>query len=191
MARGSLSLVYNPFLFTFDAHVLYTVLFLLSAWRGVGTEGSTVQTSQTPAAPCSSTFTPWTGILSSAGKQRNLKERACWWWRRRSNSMFKSLSRYTVLFICSVKTCCSCYFLTSGRCCAVCRYFDVPMEILPKVRSSSEIYGWMVSSVNLHCLFCVSSALQWSCLCFEIDLIGPDLLTFSSSFKSSRAVHPW
>uniref|UniRef100_A0A7N6B659 glycerol kinase n=1 Tax=Anabas testudineus TaxID=64144 RepID=A0A7N6B659_ANATE len=29
----------------------------------------------------------------------------------------------------------------------LCRYFDVPMEILPKVRSSSEIYGWMVSSV--------------------------------------------
>uniref|UniRef100_A0A8C4HTN2 Probable glycerol kinase n=1 Tax=Dicentrarchus labrax TaxID=13489 RepID=A0A8C4HTN2_DICLA len=28
----------------------------------------------------------------------------------------------------------------------LCRYFDVPMEILPKVRSSSEIYGWMVSS---------------------------------------------
>uniref|UniRef100_A0A7N5ZW37 glycerol kinase n=1 Tax=Anabas testudineus TaxID=64144 RepID=A0A7N5ZW37_ANATE len=25
----------------------------------------------------------------------------------------------------------------------LCRYFDVPMEILPKVRSSSEIYGWM------------------------------------------------
>lgn len=36
---------------------------------------------------------------------------------------------------------------------ASCRYFDVPMEILPKVRSSSEIYGWMVSSDNLHCLF--------------------------------------
>uniref|UniRef100_A0A8D0ABJ5 glycerol kinase n=1 Tax=Sander lucioperca TaxID=283035 RepID=A0A8D0ABJ5_SANLU len=28
----------------------------------------------------------------------------------------------------------------------LCRYFDVPMEILPKVRSSSEIYGWMKSS---------------------------------------------
>lgn len=25
------------------------------------------------------------------------------------------------------------------------RYFDVPIEILPAVRSSSEIYGWMVS----------------------------------------------
>ncbi|KAF3695175.1 Glycerol kinase [Channa argus] len=25
----------------------------------------------------------------------------------------------------------------------LCRYFDVPMEILPKVKSSSEIYGWM------------------------------------------------
>uniref|UniRef100_A0A8C5AZ21 glycerol kinase n=1 Tax=Gadus morhua TaxID=8049 RepID=A0A8C5AZ21_GADMO len=28
----------------------------------------------------------------------------------------------------------------------LCRYFDVPMDILPKVRSSSEIYGCMVSS---------------------------------------------
>uniref|UniRef100_A0A7N8WN29 glycerol kinase n=1 Tax=Mastacembelus armatus TaxID=205130 RepID=A0A7N8WN29_9TELE len=28
----------------------------------------------------------------------------------------------------------------------LCRYFDVPMEILPKVKSSSEIYGWMKSS---------------------------------------------
>ncbi|XP_068581334.1 glycerol kinase-like isoform X2 [Cebidichthys violaceus] len=28
----------------------------------------------------------------------------------------------------------------------LCRYFDVPMEILPQVRSSSEIYGWMKSS---------------------------------------------
>ncbi|XP_017294830.2 glycerol kinase isoform X2 [Kryptolebias marmoratus] len=27
----------------------------------------------------------------------------------------------------------------------LCRYFDVPMEILPKVRSSSEIYGWVKS----------------------------------------------
>uniref|UniRef100_A0AAX7U7M8 Probable glycerol kinase n=1 Tax=Astatotilapia calliptera TaxID=8154 RepID=A0AAX7U7M8_ASTCA len=25
----------------------------------------------------------------------------------------------------------------------LCRYFDIPMEILPSVRSSSEIYGWM------------------------------------------------
>lgn len=29
------------------------------------------------------------------------------------------------------------------------RYFDVPMEILPEVRSSSEIYGWMVRAVHL------------------------------------------
>ncbi|KAM8855925.1 glycerol kinase-like isoform 1-T1 [Spinachia spinachia] len=28
----------------------------------------------------------------------------------------------------------------------LCRYFDVPMEVLPRVRSSSEIYGWMKSS---------------------------------------------
>lgn len=28
----------------------------------------------------------------------------------------------------------------------LCRYFDVPIEILPAVRSSSEIYGWMKSS---------------------------------------------
>uniref|UniRef100_A0A8C6NP97 Probable glycerol kinase n=1 Tax=Nothobranchius furzeri TaxID=105023 RepID=A0A8C6NP97_NOTFU len=27
----------------------------------------------------------------------------------------------------------------------LCRYFDIPMEILPNVRSSSEIYGWMNS----------------------------------------------
>ncbi|XP_035769269.1 glycerol kinase-like [Neolamprologus brichardi] len=27
----------------------------------------------------------------------------------------------------------------------LCRYFDIPMEILPSVRSSSEIYGWMKS----------------------------------------------
>uniref|UniRef100_A0A671RGH8 glycerol kinase n=1 Tax=Sinocyclocheilus anshuiensis TaxID=1608454 RepID=A0A671RGH8_9TELE len=27
----------------------------------------------------------------------------------------------------------------------LCKYFDIPMEILPKVRSSSEIYGLMVS----------------------------------------------
>uniref|UniRef100_A0AAQ6AJC5 Probable glycerol kinase n=1 Tax=Amphiprion ocellaris TaxID=80972 RepID=A0AAQ6AJC5_AMPOC len=31
----------------------------------------------------------------------------------------------------------------------LCRYFDVPMEILPKVRSSSEIYGCMVSADKL------------------------------------------
>uniref|UniRef100_A0A7N8XW96 Probable glycerol kinase n=1 Tax=Mastacembelus armatus TaxID=205130 RepID=A0A7N8XW96_9TELE len=34
----------------------------------------------------------------------------------------------------------------------LCRYFDVPMEILPKVKSSSEIYGWMVSPDNPHSL---------------------------------------
>uniref|UniRef100_A0A8C5F6B2 glycerol kinase n=1 Tax=Gadus morhua TaxID=8049 RepID=A0A8C5F6B2_GADMO len=28
----------------------------------------------------------------------------------------------------------------------LCKYFDIPMEILPKVRSSSEIYGLMVSA---------------------------------------------
>ncbi|XP_041858123.1 glycerol kinase-like isoform X2 [Melanotaenia boesemani] len=27
----------------------------------------------------------------------------------------------------------------------ICRYFEVPMNILPKVRSSSEIYGWVKS----------------------------------------------
>lgn len=29
------------------------------------------------------------------------------------------------------------------------RYFDIPMEILPKVRSSSEIYGLMVSWISV------------------------------------------
>uniref|UniRef100_A0A668A7C6 Probable glycerol kinase n=1 Tax=Myripristis murdjan TaxID=586833 RepID=A0A668A7C6_9TELE len=38
----------------------------------------------------------------------------------------------------------------------LCRYFDIPMEILPKVRTSSEIYGWMVSPDNLQIkLLCV------------------------------------
>ncbi|TKS67530.1 Glycerol kinase [Collichthys lucidus] len=41
----------------------------------------------------------------------------------------------------------------------LCRYFDVPMEILPKVRSSSEIYGWM-------CLGDQSAALVGQ-MCFE------------------------
>uniref|UniRef100_A0A9J8AN91 glycerol kinase n=1 Tax=Cyprinus carpio carpio TaxID=630221 RepID=A0A9J8AN91_CYPCA len=31
----------------------------------------------------------------------------------------------------------------------LCKYFDIPMEILPKVRSSSEIYGLMNISSNL------------------------------------------
>uniref|UniRef100_A0A6Q2YAA9 glycerol kinase n=1 Tax=Esox lucius TaxID=8010 RepID=A0A6Q2YAA9_ESOLU len=31
----------------------------------------------------------------------------------------------------------------------LCKYFDIPMEILPKVRSSSEIYGLMVSPGSL------------------------------------------
>ncbi|CAG5865877.1 unnamed protein product [Menidia menidia] len=29
----------------------------------------------------------------------------------------------------------------------LCRYFDIPMDILPEVRSSSEIYGWMKSGL--------------------------------------------
>lgn len=48
-------------------------VFFLSAWRGAAKEGSTVRTSQTPVAPCSSTFTPWTGILNSAGQQHCLQ----------------------------------------------------------------------------------------------------------------------
>uniref|UniRef100_A0A3B4GFL9 Probable glycerol kinase n=1 Tax=Pundamilia nyererei TaxID=303518 RepID=A0A3B4GFL9_9CICH len=36
----------------------------------------------------------------------------------------------------------------------LCRYFDIPMEILPSVRSSSEIYGWMVSSDTPHSTLC-------------------------------------
>uniref|UniRef100_A0A4W6E595 Probable glycerol kinase n=1 Tax=Lates calcarifer TaxID=8187 RepID=A0A4W6E595_LATCA len=51
----------------------------------------------------------------------------------------------------------------------LCRYFDVPMEILPKVRSSSEIYGWMVSSDNQSSLFCLGdqSAALVGQMCFK------------------------
>uniref|UniRef100_A0A672PM10 glycerol kinase n=1 Tax=Sinocyclocheilus grahami TaxID=75366 RepID=A0A672PM10_SINGR len=35
----------------------------------------------------------------------------------------------------------------------LCKYFDIPMEILPKVRSSSEIYGLMVSEDDVICIF--------------------------------------
>lgn len=43
-------------------------------------------------------------------------------------------------------TCRSSHVQFVTTCCgAAFRYFDVPMEILPKVRSSSEVYGWMVS----------------------------------------------
>uniref|UniRef100_A0A8K9X3L3 glycerol kinase n=1 Tax=Oncorhynchus mykiss TaxID=8022 RepID=A0A8K9X3L3_ONCMY len=50
----------------------------------------------------------------------------------------------------------------------LCKYFDIPMEILPKVRSSSEIYGLMVSP---HCL-CVNclgdqSAALVGQMCFQ------------------------
>uniref|UniRef100_A0A8C7ZS82 glycerol kinase n=1 Tax=Oryzias sinensis TaxID=183150 RepID=A0A8C7ZS82_9TELE len=41
----------------------------------------------------------------------------------------------------------------------LCRYFDIPMEILPDVRSSSEVYGWM-------CLGDQSAALVGQ-MCFE------------------------
>uniref|UniRef100_A0A672ZWE5 glycerol kinase n=1 Tax=Sphaeramia orbicularis TaxID=375764 RepID=A0A672ZWE5_9TELE len=51
----------------------------------------------------------------------------------------------------------------------LCRYFDIPMEILPKVRSSSEIYGLVVSSdkhcVYMHCLGDQSAALVGQ-MCF-------------------------
>lgn len=43
----------------------------------------------------------------------------------------------------------------TDSCCAPFRYFDIPMEILPSVRSSSEIYGWMVSSDTPHSTLCV------------------------------------
>uniref|UniRef100_A0A9J7ZLB3 Probable glycerol kinase n=1 Tax=Cyprinus carpio carpio TaxID=630221 RepID=A0A9J7ZLB3_CYPCA len=43
----------------------------------------------------------------------------------------------------------------------LCKYFDIPMEILPKVRSSSEIYGLMVS-----CLGDQSAALVGQ-MCFK------------------------
>uniref|UniRef100_A0A8D3EB16 glycerol kinase n=1 Tax=Scophthalmus maximus TaxID=52904 RepID=A0A8D3EB16_SCOMX len=53
----------------------------------------------------------------------------------------------------------------------LCRYFDVPIEILPKVRSSSEIYGWMVSSdyqrsLCVRCLGDQSAALVGQ-MCFK------------------------
>uniref|UniRef100_A0A8C5CME9 Probable glycerol kinase n=1 Tax=Gadus morhua TaxID=8049 RepID=A0A8C5CME9_GADMO len=52
----------------------------------------------------------------------------------------------------------------------LCRYFDVPMDILPKVRSSSEIYGCMVSSeracVCVCCLGDQSAALVGQ-MCFK------------------------
>uniref|UniRef100_A0A668V6K5 Probable glycerol kinase n=1 Tax=Oreochromis aureus TaxID=47969 RepID=A0A668V6K5_OREAU len=52
----------------------------------------------------------------------------------------------------------------------LCRYFDIPMEILPSVRSSSEIYGWMVSSdtphITLRCLGDQSAALVGQ-MCFN------------------------
>uniref|UniRef100_A0A4W4GMG2 glycerol kinase n=1 Tax=Electrophorus electricus TaxID=8005 RepID=A0A4W4GMG2_ELEEL len=45
----------------------------------------------------------------------------------------------------------------------LCKYFDIPMEILPKVRSSSEIYGLMVS---YSCLGDQSAALVGQ-MCFQ------------------------
>uniref|UniRef100_A0A8C2GEM9 glycerol kinase n=1 Tax=Cyprinus carpio TaxID=7962 RepID=A0A8C2GEM9_CYPCA len=47
----------------------------------------------------------------------------------------------------------------------LCKYFDIPMEILPKVRSSSEIYGLMKISSNL-CLGDQSAALVGQ-MCFK------------------------
>uniref|UniRef100_A0A671RGI4 Probable glycerol kinase n=1 Tax=Sinocyclocheilus anshuiensis TaxID=1608454 RepID=A0A671RGI4_9TELE len=47
----------------------------------------------------------------------------------------------------------------------LCKYFDIPMEILPKVRSSSEIYGLMVS-ICLQCLGDQSAALVGQ-MCFK------------------------
>uniref|UniRef100_A0A673Z8J4 glycerol kinase n=1 Tax=Salmo trutta TaxID=8032 RepID=A0A673Z8J4_SALTR len=54
----------------------------------------------------------------------------------------------------------------------LCKYFDIPMEILPKVRSSSEIYGLMVRSIQkwfglcLQCLGDQSAALVGQ-MCFQ------------------------
>lgn len=61
--------------FTQERHCVYflnvwnTVFMSLSAWQEAATEESTARTSQTPAAPCSSTSTPWSGILSSASQR--------------------------------------------------------------------------------------------------------------------------
>uniref|UniRef100_A0AAR2L7R3 Probable glycerol kinase n=1 Tax=Pygocentrus nattereri TaxID=42514 RepID=A0AAR2L7R3_PYGNA len=46
----------------------------------------------------------------------------------------------------------------------LCKYFDVPIEILPEVRSSSEIYGYMVC--NEYCLGDQSAALVGQ-MCFK------------------------
>lgn len=62
--------IMNPFIL-YIWWTLSPLLFLLSAWRGVETEGSTVQTFPMPVAPCSSTFTPWTGTLNCAGTTQN------------------------------------------------------------------------------------------------------------------------
>ncbi|XP_078795195.1 glycerol kinase-like isoform X2 [Oryzias latipes] len=53
----------------------------------------------------------------------------------------------------------------------LCRYFDIPMEILPDVRSSSEVYGWMKSGTLAGvpisgCLGDQSAALVGQ-MCFE------------------------
>uniref|UniRef100_A0A8C7C8R9 Probable glycerol kinase n=1 Tax=Oncorhynchus kisutch TaxID=8019 RepID=A0A8C7C8R9_ONCKI len=48
----------------------------------------------------------------------------------------------------------------------LCKYFDVPMEILPQVKSSSEIYGSMVSRCLRNCLGDQSAALVGQ-MCFQ------------------------
>ncbi|RXM31667.1 Glycerol kinase [Acipenser ruthenus] len=48
----------------------------------------------------------------------------------------------------------------------LCQFFDIPMEILPKVRSSSEIYGLIRCTLLLQCLGDQSAALVGQ-MCFK------------------------
>ncbi|MGH0158263.1 UNVERIFIED_CONTAM: hypothetical protein FKN15_035125 [Acipenser sinensis] len=48
----------------------------------------------------------------------------------------------------------------------LCQFFDIPMEILPKVRSSSEIYGLIRCTLVLQCLGDQSAALVGQ-MCFK------------------------
>uniref|UniRef100_A0AAY4E8Z1 Probable glycerol kinase n=1 Tax=Denticeps clupeoides TaxID=299321 RepID=A0AAY4E8Z1_9TELE len=55
----------------------------------------------------------------------------------------------------------------------LCKYFDIPMEILPSVRSSSEIYGLMVSGCCPGCLKSVSTVWILQCLGIFVHITVP------------------
>ncbi|XP_061547416.1 glycerol kinase-like isoform X2 [Phycodurus eques] len=72
----------------------------------------------------------------------------------------------------------------------LCSYFDIPMELLPKVKSSSEIYGWMkttsLEGVPISgCLGDQSAALVGQ-MCFED---GQTKNTYCTSF-ANRLLSP-